>query len=165
MTPPTPLTGSQKDKFYLGQRQSGGGSLPSSPASKGSDRQTSSKLKRKGLHRQRSFTALQPLGTATLTKEKHRGRKFEFKNVIMIVSDTEINAVTKSYYIPLLPGFRMEVEKVVEFQMTSGVKEQLQKSMQMYPVRRVESYVDKRHLRSSSTEPTSSSETLPGLDK
>jgi hypothetical protein len=74
MAPPTPLSDSTKEKFYLGQRQ--GGSLPSSPA-KGSERMTSPTpiKKRKGLHRQRSFTALQPLGTATLTKEKHRGER------------------------------------------------------------------------------------------
>jgi hypothetical protein len=58
----------------------------------------------------------------------------------------------------------MEVEKVVEFQMTSGLKEQLQKSMQMYPVRRVESYVDKRHVRKPSSDMKGSTDSLPDLD-
>ena len=50
---------------------------------------------------------------------------------------------TRSFFVPIIPGFKLEVKRVVEFKMTPAVKQQLQKSMQMYPIRRVESYIDK----------------------
>lgn len=113
-------------------------SLPSSPSLSPSTKRKSIKKSlaiqpnslRSVSRQSRSFTALQPLGTGTLVKSP---------NITKPNSRPKyLSGQQNSFSVPICPAIRVEVKKVVQFQMTNGLKQQLVEIKRLQDARKME---------------------------